>query len=205
MPSIGRAFELLAHRMARDAVRPARADDDARMDRFRAAVRMDELDEDLICLRFQLGRGDPALDHPAERGEMGLEDLLGLVLGKTALELAAAVDAIVAHAAELGHAGAVQTGTPDVLGGIEERRQRADGVKDLESAGLDRRRARFAVRPHVPLDEPCRNTMAGQLGGGEQTGGTRADDQDILWHHSISLGSGQLRNWRLADPEVRAR
>jgi hypothetical protein len=196
MPSIGRALERLTHRMARDAVRPARPDDHARADRLRPAVRMEELDEELVCLRLQLGRSDPALDEPAERREMGLEDPLGLVLGEAALELVAAVDACVAHGAELGHAGAVQTGTPDVLGRVEERRQRADGLQDLEGAGLDRRRARFAVRPHVSLDEPRRNTMAGELGGGEQAGRARADDQDVVGHHSISLGRQTVRGFR---------
>ena len=122
MPSVGGALERLAHRMARDAVCPARPDDDARTDRLRTAVRVDELDEDPVRLRLHLGRRDSALDHPAERREMGLEDPLGLVLRQAALELVAAVDAIVAHAAKLGHVRAVEAGTPDVLGGSEERR-----------------------------------------------------------------------------------
>ena len=93
-----------------------------------------------------------------------------------------------------------------MLGGIEERRQRADGVQDLQGAGLDRRRARFAVRPRFSLDEPRVNTMAGELGGREQTGRTRTDDQDVAWHDSISLGSGQLSVSRATRaPEVRAR
>ena len=189
MPSVGGALERLAHRMARDAVRPARPDDDARTDRLHPAVRVDELDEDPVRLRLHLGRRDPALDHAAERREMGLEDPLGLVLRQAALELAAAVDAIVAHGAKLGHVRAVQAGTPDVLGGIEERRQQADGIQDLEGAGLDRRGARLAVRPHLPLDEPRFHAVAGEFGGGEQPGRASADDQDVVSHHSISLGS----------------
>ena len=171
MPSVGGALERLAHRMARDAVRPARPDDDARADRLRPAVRVDELDDDAVRVRLHLGRRDPALDHPAERREMGLEDPLGLVLRQAALELAAAVDAVVAHGAELGHVRTVQAGTPDVLGGVEERRQQADGIQDLEGAGLDRRGARLAVRPHLPLDEPRLHAVAGELGGGEQPEG----------------------------------
>src|SRR5262245_32747665 len=98
-----------------------------------------------VRLRLHLGRRDPALDHAAERREMGLEDPLGFVLRQAALELAAAVKALVTHGAKLGHVRAVHAGTPDVLGGLEERRQQADGIQDLESAGLDRRGARLAV------------------------------------------------------------
>lgn len=84
----------------------------------------------------------------------------------------------------------------DVLGRVEEGRQRADGLQDLEGAGLDRRRARFAVRPHVSLDEPRRNTMAGELGGGEQAGRARADDQDVVGRHFISLSKRAVRGFR---------
>ena len=120
---------------------------------------------------------------------MGLEDPLGLVLRQAALEFAAAVDAIVAHGAKLGHVRTVQAGTPDVLGGIEERRQQADGIQDLEGAGLDCRGAGLAVRPHLSLDEPRFHAVAGEFGGGEQPGRASADDQDVVSHHSISLGS----------------
>ena len=156
---------------------------------------------DPVRVRLHLGRRDPALDHAAERREMGLEDPLGLVLRQAALELAAAVDAVVAHGAELGHVRAVQAGTPDVLGGIEERRQQADGIQDLERAGLDRRGACLAVRPHLPLDESRLHAVAGELGGGEQPGRASADDQDVVSRHSISLGS-QQRDWDPADHSV---
>jgi hypothetical protein len=43
------------------------------------------------------------------------------------------------------------------------------------------------------FDEPRLNTMAGELGGGEQAGRTRADDQDVVGHHSISLGKRAVR------------
>ena len=76
----------------------------------------------------------------------------------------------------------------DVLGGIEERRQQADGIQDLEGAGLDRRGARLAVRPHLPLDEPRVHAVAGELGGGEQPGRAGADDQDVVSRHSITPG-----------------
>src|SRR5262249_48800679 len=81
-----------------------------------------ELDEDLLAVGPPPGRGDAALDHPAERGEMGLEDSLGLVLRQAALELAAAIDAVVSHRAKLDHVRAVEAGTVDMLGGIEEGR-----------------------------------------------------------------------------------
>jgi hypothetical protein len=44
-------------------------------------------------------------------------------------------DALVTHGCELGHVRTVQTGAPDVLGGIEERWQHADGFQDLEVPG----------------------------------------------------------------------
>ena len=78
-----------------------------------------------------------------------------------------------------------------MLGGIEERRQQADGIQDLERAGLDRRGARLAVRPHLPLDEPRFHAVAGEFGGGEQPGRAGADDQDVVSRHSISLESEQ--------------
>src|SRR5215470_1041179 len=74
LSAIRGALERLVHRMARDAVGAARADDRAWAHRLRLAVRVDELDEDLVAVGLHLGRGDAALDHPAERGEMGLED-----------------------------------------------------------------------------------------------------------------------------------
>src|SRR3712207_8143256 len=81
MALVGGAPERLAHRMARDAVRPVRTDDDAGVDRLDAAVRVRELDEDVaVRIRLHLRRRDPPLDGAAERLEMGLEDPLGLVL-----------------------------------------------------------------------------------------------------------------------------
>ena len=69
---------------------------------------------------------------------MGFESLLGLVLRQTALEFAAAGDAIVAREANFGHLRwAVHAETPDVLGNIEKRLQQADGIEDLEGARLD--------------------------------------------------------------------
>ena len=76
-----------------------------------------------------------------------------------------------------------------VLGFLEERRQQADGIKDLERARLDRRGARLVVRAHLLLDEPHVHAVAGELGGGEQPGGASADNQDVVWRHSITPGS----------------
>src|SRR5215831_21123145 len=168
--------------MAREAVSAARADDQAWAHRLRLAVRVDELDEDLIAVGLHLGRGDAALDYPAEGGEMGLEDSLGLVLRRAALELAAAIDAVVSHRAKLNQVRAVEAGTVDMLGGIEEGRQHSDGVEDLEGAGLDGRGARLAVGPELALDEPRGHAVAGELGGGKQAGRAGADDQDVVAH-----------------------
>ena len=187
MSSVGGALERLAHRMARDAVRTARPDGDARADRLRPTVRVDELDDDPVRVRLDRGRRDPAFDHAAERREMGFEDALGLVLRQAELELAAAVDALVAHGGELHHARAVQARAPDLLGDIEKRLQQPDGIQNLERPRLDRRGTRLAVRPHVALDEPRARSVAGELGRGEQPGRPSADDQDIVAAcHSIS-------------------
>ena len=121
---------------------------------------------------------------------MGLEDSLGLVLRQAALELAAAIDAVVSHRAKLDHVRAVEAGTVDMLGGIEEGRQHADGVEDLERAGLDGRGARLAVRPDLALDKPSGHAVASELRGGEQAGRAGADDQDVVAHQSVSRESG---------------
>src|SRR5215470_1426554 len=176
--------------MSGDAVGADRADDQAWAHRLRLAVRVDELDEDLIAVGLHLGRGDAALDHPAERGEMGLEDSLSLVLRQAALELAAAIDAVVSHRAKLDHVRAVEAGTVDMLGGIEEGRQYADRVEDLESAGLDGRSSRLAVRPDFALDEPSGHAVASELGGGKQAGWAGADDQDVVAHRAVSREGG---------------
>ena len=159
------------HRVARDAVRAARPDDDVGRTVSVPPSIADELDDDAGRVHLDLRRRDAALDHPAERREMLFEDALGLVLRQAALELAAAVEAVVAHRRDLGHARAVQPRAPDVLGRVEERLQQADGVENLEGAGLDRGGARLAVRAHLPLDEPRPHTMASELGGGEQPDG----------------------------------
>jgi hypothetical protein len=189
--------------MARDALRPSRPDDDARTDRLRRAIRVDEFDVDPVGLRLHLGRRDPSLDHPAERREMGLEGPLGLVLRQAALEFAAAVDAIVAREGKLGHVRwAVQAETPDVFGGIEKWRQQADGIEDIEGAGLDRRGARLAVRPHLPFDEPRFYAVAGEFGGGEEPGRASANDQDIVSTQSSSRGKLAVSDWPIVPPST---
>ena len=152
MALVGGALQRFTHRVARHAVCPTRADDDGGVDRLDAAVHVHELDEDVVRICLHLRRRDPPLDHAAQGHEMGLEDPLGLILREATLELTAAVDALEAHGAKFGHVRAVQPGAPDVLAGIEERRQQADGIEDLESARLDGRGACLAVRAHLPLD-----------------------------------------------------
>jgi hypothetical protein len=128
---------------------------------------MHELNEDPVRVRLHLGRRDPALDYTAERGEMCLEDPLGLVLRQAALEMTAAVDVIETRSADNRHVRAVHAGTPDVLGGIEERWQQADGIEDLEGAGLNRRGARLTVRLNLSLDEPRFHAVASEFGSGK--------------------------------------
>jgi len=111
------------------------------------------------------------------------------VLREAALELTAAVDALEGHGAKLGHVRPVHACGPDVLGGLEERRQQADGIQDLEGARLDSRGARLAVRPHLLLDEPHGHAVAGELGGSEQPGGAGADNQNVVSRHPITPGS----------------
>ena len=89
---------------------------------------------------------------------------------------------------KLGHVRAVHARAADVLGRIEKRRQQADGIQDLERAGLDRGGARLAVRPNVALDEPRFHTVAGELGGGEEAGRTGADDEDFYIRSHVEPG-----------------
>jgi hypothetical protein len=129
-----------------------------------------------VRIRLDLRRCDPTLHRATQRREVGLEDPLGLVLWEAALEFTAAVDALESQGAQLGHVRAVQAGASDVLGGLEERRQQADRIQDLEGARLDRCGARLTVRLHLPLDEPHAHSMAGELAGGEQSGRAGADN-----------------------------
>src|SRR5829696_4443764 len=183
MALVGGALERLAHRVARAAVRPTRIDDDAGVDRLDAAVRVRELDEDVVVrIRLHLRRRDPPLDRAAERREMGLEDSLGLVLREAALKLTAAIDALEGHGVKLGHVRPVHADAVDVLGGLEERRQQADGIQDLEGARLYRGGPSLVVRPHLPFHEPRIHAVAHELGGGEKPRGAGADDQNVLSH-----------------------
>jgi hypothetical protein len=121
------------------------------------------------------------------RCEVGLEDPLRPVLRQATLKPAAAIDAVVMRGAELSHVRAELAGTADALGGVQERLHQADGIQHLKGAGLDRRGARLAVRPHLALDEPRFHAVGGELGGGEQPGRASSDDKDVVLRHSISL------------------
>jgi len=77
---------------------------------------------------------------------MGFEDTLGLVLREAALKLTAAIDTLEVQGAKLGHVRTVHADAVDVLSGLEERRQQADGIQDLECARLDRRGGRARLR-----------------------------------------------------------
>ena len=120
---------------------------------------------------------------------MVLENPLGLVLGEVALELAAAVDTLEIKAGKLGHVRPVQADAVDVLRGIEERLQQADGIQDLQGARLDHRGARLVVRAHLLLDEPRPYAVAGELDGGEHPRGSGADNQNVVSRHPITPGS----------------
>src|SRR5262249_23647792 len=147
---VGGASERLLHRMARDAVRPARTDDDAGIDRLDAAVHMHELNAGAVRNGLQLHRCNPPLDRSAERRETGREDPLSLVLWKAAQEVIAAIDAPKCRGAELGHVRAVHSGAANAVSGIEKRRQQADRIQDLEGARLDGCGARLAMRTRLP-------------------------------------------------------
>ena len=79
-----------------------------------------------------------------------------------------------------------------MLGGLEERRQQADGIQDLQGSRLDRRSARLVMRPRLLLDEPHVHAVADELGRGEQPGGAGADDQDVVTRHSSPPEAGNL-------------
>src|SRR5215203_6396675 len=148
--------------MAGDAVRPTRSDDNVGVDRLHTPVRMRKLDGETVGIRLYLGRRNAPLDRAPERREMGLENPLGLVLREAALELAAAVDALEVQGANLGHVRAVHTNAVDVLGGLEERRQQADGIQDLQGARLYRCGPRLVVRPHLSAPRAARPRRGGR-------------------------------------------
>ena len=129
---------------------------------------MDEFHEDAVRIQLRLCRGDRALDFATKRREMLLEDALRLVLWKHALEIAAAIEALIRCAAKFGHVGVVDPAEPDVLGGLQERWQQADGIENLERAGLDRCGTRFAMRLRVAFDQTDAQAVADKLSGGEQ-------------------------------------
>ena len=66
MAPVGSALERLSHRVARDAVRPARTDDDTGVDPLDTAVLMYELDEDAVRIGLHLRRRDSPLDCAAQ-------------------------------------------------------------------------------------------------------------------------------------------
>jgi hypothetical protein len=53
--------------------------------------------------------------------------------------------------------------------------------------------ARLVVRTHLLLDEPRAHAVAGELGCGEQPGGTGADNQNVVSRHPITPGSQMVR------------
>lgn len=79
--------------------------------------------------------------------------------------------------AEFDHAGAEQTRAMDAFGHVQERLQQSDGFEDFERPGLDGGRARFAVRTHIALDEPGRDAVSSEFGGGEKAGRASPNDQ----------------------------
>src|SRR5215204_2207334 len=113
---------------------------------------------------------------------MGPQNPLGLVLWEAALELTAAVDTLEIQGANLEHVRIVKADAVDVLGGLEERRQQADGIQDLQGARLYRGGPSLVVRPHLPFHEPRIHAVAHELGGGEKPRGAGADDQNVLSH-----------------------
>ena len=160
-------------------MRPARSDDDTRVDRLDRAIPVHELGQDAVAVQVQLCHRDPALDRAAERLEVGLQDSLGLVLREAAQKSTAAVDALEGRMINLGQVRPVQASTPDVLGRLKERRKQIDGIQDLKGARLDRRGARLSVPLHVPFDQPHLYAVAGEFAGHEQAGRAGADNQDV--------------------------
>src|SRR5215203_2575036 len=113
---------------------------------------------------------------------MGPQNPLGLVLWEAAMEITAAVDTLEIQGPNLEHVRIVKADAVDVLGGLEERRQQADGIQDLQGARLYRGGPSLVVRPHLPFHEPRIHAVAHELGGGEKPRGAGADDQNVLSH-----------------------
>jgi hypothetical protein len=175
---------------------PACADYDSRSDRFHLAVRVCKFDRHSVGTVLDLRRGDPTLDRAAERHEMPLKDPLSLVLRKTALEFATAIEAIVTHRADHAHLGPVQARAMDALGRFEERRQQTDTAEDFKRARLNRCRAGFVVRSQVALDESSSHAVPRKLCGSEQPGRPGPDDQDVVWCVVAQSRPGVVKNAR---------
>ena len=154
---------------------------------------MQKLDANAVAFRLRLGRRDSPLDHAAERGEMGLEDPLGLILRQAAQELPAAVDTLEIQGAQLGQVGTVHVEAPNALACLEEQRQQTDGIQDLEGTRLDRRGPRLVVGLNLVLDEPHGHAVASQVGSSEQPRGAGADNQDFVFHPSWPCKAGCYR------------
>jgi hypothetical protein len=67
MALVSGTLEQLAHRVARDAVRPSSANDDARVHRLNLPAFVDQFDKEAVGVRWHLRRRDPPLDCAAER------------------------------------------------------------------------------------------------------------------------------------------
>jgi hypothetical protein len=107
---------------------------------------------------------------------MLFENPLRFVLRQAALELTAAIDAVVTVGAQLYHVRAINARAAHMLGRIGKRPEQTDGIQDFERAGLNRRRPGLTVRLEVALDEPCRHAVPGKLRRGKYARRTGADD-----------------------------
>ena len=125
------------------------------------------------------------------RGEVPLQEALGIALGKGQPGRKRAVDA---RGGELGHAAPTRDDGHHAQGkaGVHHVRGGAHRVEDLERPGVQLRGARGAAPSRVPVGDAAADSLSGQPQGQGQAHGARADDQDVSVHALEPMASRYL-------------
>ena len=216
---------MLLHRMARYAMRTARAQHVSRREDLRPAAVFEHHPQAVRVfvdgLHFRA-----VFDLDAQASQMFAQDRLGLPLRQAALKLIFAPDISEFHRRDLLQARAQQLNLPDAHARAKERLDQTGPVDNLEHGRLQGGPARLVMRREPALDDARLDAMANKLAGREQSGRAAPHDQDgrfgcgrtILtriqqpdipqWtaHSSVAQGTvvaaaGILQCWR-ADPAV---
>lgn len=197
------ALERLVHRLARERVCAAGADDIGGFDSLRRAVRPLEADAHRVHAGLDRRDRDPPLDGDAHRGQMGGDDLLGPPLGQAREEGPGTVDAAEARPAERREIGTEHERVVQVHCRRQDWVGEPRELEDFECSGLNAGGAGLPVRRRLPLHHASPDAVPRELGSGEQPGGPGADDEDVHGHASYAIATRpRVRHLR---PRGRAR